>query len=275
MPVREGKGLSLAIVAVLAGAMVMPACDVEDRSGRLAHTDDSERDGKSSGNGGPVEHEVTLGRDRAEARVSLSDVLTLGGSASGWVDLAEQSDEIDADEAAARKHATEHIDPLSHFHELYPDAIGYFDEYERGWVDASACLTWYSRTWFYDRYELTLEMRVGLSEDGRRIARTEDVRFYLVEYRRIVEGPGGKPLPQAGRLGVFGDDRWEKLKEADGRVEAVFDGVKTDEPVEDFQAYVDHQRTIHDQGVQIADDTQTEDENAEAEEQEDPTPDDE
>lgn len=152
------------------------------------------------------------------------------------IDTLGSADEIAAASAAAAEHAIEHIDVIREFHETYPEASSSFGRFAVGWAYPDEVIPWRSEVVLHGRYELTMELNVGLSEDGRRIVRTEEPTFYLNERRWVQRLPDGRlsiaydptHVPQR-----FGSDAWRRLAAADGDLSVLGFDVVTDDPIEE------------------------------------------
>lgn len=148
--------------------------------------------------------------------------------------LMKSRDDITSAQEAAQQHAIENVAVIREFHEHYPDAVASFGGYASGWADSRVLIPWHSEVHLHGRYELTLTMEVGLSEDGRRVVRAAEPIFYLHEREWVQRLPDGRlsisydptHVPQQ-----FGRDAWERIVAADGDLSVLGFEVIEDQPV--------------------------------------------
>ncbi|MFA9479422.1 hypothetical protein ACERK3_14125 [Phycisphaerales bacterium AB-hyl4] len=152
------------------------------------------------------------------------------------IQTLRSADEIDEAHEAATEHAVEHVEVIHEFHRLYPEATSSFGGFAAGWADAQEMIPWRSEALLHGRYELTLQLDVGLSEDGRRIVRTGEPVFYLNERRWVQRLPDGRLsiwYDPTHRPQQFGAEEWRKVVAADGDLSVLRFEVIADEPIEE------------------------------------------
>lgn len=144
------------------------------------------------------------------------------------------ADEIHDAYEEATEHAIEQVEVIREFHKLFAEATSSFGRFAAGWADAREMIPWRSEVVLHGRYELTLQLDVGLSEDGRRVVRTSEPVFYLDERRWVQRLPDGRlsiAYDPTHHPQQFGLEEWRKVVAADGDLSGLGFEVITDEPI--------------------------------------------
>src|SRR5262249_43193353 len=99
-------------------------------------------------------------------------------------------------------------------------------------------------TVLYERYELTMRIKVDLDRPRTHILGYGEPTFYLNEAQQVTPHSDGRYYVEYGGLQkTFGLADWERVYEARGRFEVIGSELIQDKPVPDFAAYWAEQRS--------------------------------
>lgn len=138
------------------------------------------------------------------------------------------------DYAIAVESVRSNLPLVREFHKTYPDALSFIAHFAANDRRETA---WNSVTTLYDRYELTLKIPIELTEDHREVSFHGDPEFYLTEITKVENLGRGRFSLHSGFDKDFGAETWKEVKQTEGRIEKVFDGIRTDAPVPGFERY--------------------------------------
>lgn len=130
------------------------------------------------------------------------------------------------------KHGLETIPVARQFRSLFPNSQNFYTYYN----GQSAILR--CQAALYQRYELSLSVKVSLDINRTKVTRFEKSQFYLYEIESIVPSSDGTVSLSTGDLHKrFGAKEWERLYEAKGDFSVLGIVLIKDKPVPNFATY--------------------------------------
>jgi hypothetical protein len=123
---------------------------------------------------------------------------------------------------------------------LFPGEVQNFIGHDGGTI--SQPMTWNSEALLYDRYELTMQVKIRVNASFSEVTEViGDPEFYLVEVLKTERTNGGWH-DQNGQNWNFGGEEWEQLVAAKGDFSAIGIHLKKDQPVDNFREATQHTR---------------------------------
>jgi len=120
------------------------------------------------------------------------------------------------------------------FHATYPNAF----EYIGAFVGNDRSVTkWNASTLLYGRYELKLRIPIEFDHTHREVTFYDAPQFHINEITKVENMSGERLKIHYGSELQFGAEEWGKLYRADGRLEKVFDSLRTDAPAPGIELY--------------------------------------
>lgn len=120
---------------------------------------------------------------------------------------------------------------VTEFHRLFADSVSSISYYTGEYGDPE----WNSKAGLYERYILTMQLKIELDDTRTRIIKFEEPRFHLVEIESVSHQPNGTTGIKYGARQVrFSIAEWQKLVENDGDFSSIGVTLEKDKPVSGF-----------------------------------------
>lgn len=120
------------------------------------------------------------------------------------------------------------------FQEIFPGTLNFYTY----WTGELGPTILNSSTALYNRYELTLRVRVSLDKTRTKVIGYSKPEFHLLELGDISFRPDGTTYISSGDLQKrFGPKEWNKLYESGGDFSVVDIELLKDKPVPNFEEY--------------------------------------
>jgi hypothetical protein len=118
------------------------------------------------------------------------------------------------------------------FNRLFPNAVNGISYYT-GEIGSSK---WYSKTGLYGRYVVRMFCEIKLDKARTNIISMGPPGFDMGELTKITLNPNGSTSIQTRPVAPISLDTWQRLVDAKGNFQAVGIILKTNQPVENFEA---------------------------------------
>lgn len=131
-------------------------------------------------------------------------------------------------------HGLETIPAAREFQELFPNAHNFYSYY----TGTAGPPILNCKAALYDRYELSLQVRVSFDDTRTRVISYGEPTFYLNEVESVTPLSDGTTDIRSGDLHLkFGAQDWKKVYDARGDFSALGVKLTKDKPVPNFEDY--------------------------------------
>jgi hypothetical protein len=119
------------------------------------------------------------------------------------------------------------------FNKLFPGAKNTISYYT-GVVGPSS---WTSSIGLHGRYVFAMNLSIAFDKTRTKIVSYGSPTFYLYEIPKIDQKPNENPYLHVNQMTTFSGDSWDRLVKAKGALSILGITLKTNKPVEGFEAY--------------------------------------